>query len=183
MAEEENKEEEQQAPQKSGGGKGLMIALIVVVVLLLAAVAGGGYYMYSQGMFNQNQEKQEEVEEEDDSPKNANFTAKFENIVLNITKNNGRNALMKLAFTFKSKEETIAERAEENSAEIMDAVISIISTKTAEELRTLGGKEILKEEMIVAINDILNENITEDNEETSIRDSIQKLFFVNFVIK
>ena len=184
MAEEEKTEE---VPQKSsGGGKGLMIALIAVVVILLLAVIGGGYFMYSQGMFNGAQQTQiqevEESQEEEESSK-ASYTADFKDIVLNITKNSGRNALMKLSFTIKSKEETIEARSVENAAEIMDAVISIISTKTAEELRTLGGKEILKEEMIIAINDILNENINEDNEDASIKDGIEKLFFVNFVIK
>jgi len=104
-------------------------------------------------------------------------------MVLNITKQNGREALMKLSFTVKSTEETIEARTEENKAEILDAVITTISTKTAEELGTLGGQEVLKEELLLAINDILNQNINEDNEDTSIKDSVKKLFYTNFVIK
>jgi flagellar FliL protein len=185
MADEEKKEDTKPA---SSGGKGLMIVLLILVVLLIGAVAGGGYYLYSQGFFDKasedgapKQEKKVEAKEEDNLP--VKFKAEFKDMVLNITKQNGREALMKLSFTIKSTEETIKDRADENKAEILDAVITTISTKTAEELGTLGGQEVLKEELILSINDILNENITEDNEESSIKNSVKKLFYTNFVIK
>ncbi len=129
------------------------------------------------------QDENSKSEESTSDSTAAKYSAKFEDIILNITKNNGRNAIMKLAFTIKSSEDGIETRATENTAEIMDAVISIISTKTAEELRTLGGKEVLKEELIISINDILNAGINEDNEDDVVRDGVKKLFFVNFVIK
>ncbi len=194
MADDEKQEEK---PKKSGGGKGLMIALIVVIVILLSALGGGGYYLYSSGALDtilnkdtankvdkqSNTKDNKETESNDEDNTVAKFTSQFKDIVLNITKNNGRNALMKLAFTIKSTEETIDARAQENNAEIMDSVINIISTKTAEELSTIGGKEVLKEELIIAINDILNDAINEDNEGDAKKDGVKKLFFVNFVIK
>jgi flagellar FliL protein len=190
MAEEE-KEEKQE--KKSGSGKGLLIGLILLVVILLGAIGGAGYYLYSTGALekltaspDQIDTKSSKKEKDSDKEEEENtvlFSASIKDIVLNITKNNGRNALMKLAFTMKSPEEAIEARVTENNAEIMDAVISIVSTKTAEELRTLGGKEVFKEELLIAINDILNANITEENEETAIKDGVKKLFFVNFVIK
>jgi flagellar FliL protein len=181
MADEEKKEKKP--------GKGLLIGLIVLIVLLLGILGGGAYYAYSSGMLNnlnnntESNSKNIEIKKEKNKDSSKLYEASLKDIVLNITKNNGRNALMKLAFTMKSTEESIADRVEENNAEIMDAVISIISTKTAEELRTLGGKEVLKEELLISINDILNENITEDNEDSAIKDGVKKLFFVNFVIK
>jgi flagellar FliL protein len=88
---------------------------------------------------------------------------------------------MKLSFSLKSTEPTITTIIETNNAEIVDAVIGQISARTSEELLTVGGKALLKEEMLEEINAIINE-ATAGNEEIK-RNIIKKLFFTSFVIK
>jgi flagellar FliL protein len=88
---------------------------------------------------------------------------------------------MKLSFSLKSFEPTIETIIEANNAEIVDAVIAQISSRTSEELLTVGGKALLKEEMLDEINTIINE-ATSSNEDIK-RNIIQKLFFTSFVIK
>jgi flagellar protein FliL len=192
-------DEKEEASGKSGGGNGLVMVVLILLVLLLGGLGVGGYMLYEKGFFDKDKAPAAsggatsaatnsngntvEADGTDRNLSSANLhSAEFKNIVLNIQKNNGRNALMKLAFTLKSKEEGIAARAEANTAEIMDIVISLISTKTAEELRTLGGKEVLKEELVMAINDVLNANITPDTE-GAVPNGVKKIYFVNFVIK
>ena len=177
MAEEENKEEVKQ----SGGGKGLIIVLIALVVILLLAVVGGGYFLYSQGVLNGNQTQQEQVVKEDGSGDSETFKADINDLVLNITNSKGKEKLMKLSFSIKSSEPTIAALVEEYRAEIIDVVIAQISARSSEELLTVGGKNLLKDELISDINNVIDE-VTASNDDIK-RNSVQKILFTSFVIK
>lgn len=177
MAEEENKEEVKQ----SGGGKGLIIVLIALVVILLLAVVGGGYFLYSQGVLNSNQTQQEQVVKEDGSNDSETFKADINDLVLNITNSKGKEKLMKLSFSIKSSEPTIAALVEEYRAEIIDVVIAQISARSSEELLTVGGKNLLKDELISDINSVIDE-VTSSNDDVK-RNSVQKILFTSFVIK
>ena len=175
MAEEENVGKEKKS------GKGLMIALIAIIVILLAAVGVGGYFLMSNGgregaPAEQNMEKAEA----DDNSKEF-FKVPVNDLVLNITNSKGREKLMKLSFTLKSTESTIATIVEDNKAEIIDVVIGQISARSSEELLTVGGKELLKEELLEEINLVLNDAMA-TNEDVK-KNNVKKLYFTTFVIK
>jgi flagellar FliL protein len=174
--------------KKSGGGKGLIIALIVLVVLLLGAVGAGGYLLYTKGVFSDappeaaaTTAKTEAPMEAEDEDIGETFQSKIDNLVLNITDAKGRAKLMKLSFTIKSTEPTIGSLVDANKAELVDSVIKQISARSSEELLTVGGKAMLKEEMIDEINNILNDAIGEQEEIK--KNSVVKIFFTSFVIK
>lgn len=176
MAEENNEE----VKKSSSGGKGLLIVLIALVVILLLAVVGGGYFLYSQGVLNQSQ-NQETVQKEEASSNGKTFKVDLNDLVLNITDSRGREKLLKLSFTLQSTEEKIEALVEEYRAEIIDVVISQISARSAEELLTVGGKNLLRDELVEDINRILNE-VTASNSDVK-RNSIQKVLFTSFVMK
>ena len=176
--------DEEVVEEKKGGGNGMMIVLIILVVALIGAVGFLGYMVMGQSDQGPESEKvkEEKAKEEAGDAKNGeSFVAKIDNLVLNITNAKGREKLMKLSFTLKSVEPTIEVLVEANNAEIVDAVIGQISARTSEELLTVGGKQLLKEEMLEEINAIINE-ATASNEEIK-RNNIKKLFFTSFVIK
>ncbi|MFY9073585.1 flagellar basal body protein FliL [Malaciobacter mytili] len=177
MAEEENK-----VSEKSGGGKGLMVVLIALIVILILAVGGMAYFLFSNGTLN-GQAGTATQEENADAKKDEgdNYKTSINDLVLNITNSKGREKLMKLSFTLKSTEKNIEAIVEEHKAEIVDIVISQISARSSEELLTVGGKALLKEELIDEINSILNE-MTATNEDIK-KDSIKQLYFTTFVIK
>jgi len=173
--------EEVESAEKKSGSKGLMVVLIVLIVVLLLAVGGMAYFLFSKGaLSNDNnangQEQTEKSVEEGDSYKTA-----INDLVLNITNSRGREKLMKLSFTLKSTEEKIESIVEKYKPEIIDIVISQISARSSEELLTVGGKALLKEELIDEINSVLNE-VTASNEDIQ-KDSIKNLYFTTFVIK
>lgn len=181
MAEEENKE-------KKSGGNSMMIVLIILIVILLAAVGGIGYFLYSKGMFdpksdNNNQQTQEQAKKDvaaSGGDKTETFLAKIDSLVLNITDAKGRAHLMKLSFTLKTKEPTIEQIVEVNKAEIIDAVIREVSARSSEELLTVGGKDMLKDDMLAEINNILNDAT---DPEAIARNCVKDLYFTSFVIK
>jgi len=183
MAEEEAKEE---TPKKSGNP--MMIVLIILIVILLVAVGGGGYLLYSKGVFNDAPKDgittptTEVVEKGDKEDVGEIFKTTIDSLVLNITNAKGREKLMKLSFTLKTIEPTIEIILEDNKAEIIDKVISLISARSSEELLTVGGKAMLKDEMLAEINNILNDSIR-DGDEDRKRDAVLDIFFTVFVIK
>ncbi len=170
--------------KSSGGGKGLMIALIALVVILILAVVGGGFFLYSSGALGggNNQAAHEEVKKEESSEKgDLSFKADITDLVLNLTDSRGKEKLMKLSFSIKSSEPTIAAIVEEFKAEIVDVVISQISSRSSEELLTVGGKNLLKDELLQDINNVVNE-VTKTKPEVS-KNNVKQILFTTFVIK
>ena len=170
----------------AGGNKKMMIALIGVIVVLLIAI-GVGAFLYFSGALNsedgakaeQNQtEKKASASEEEAGP---SFQADVNDLVLNITDAKGNEKLMKLSFSLKASNEGIPAMIETNKAEIIDAVIALVSSRSAEELLTLGGKELLKEELLEEVNKILNEANSGNGDYE--QNSVKKLFFTSFVLK
>ena len=167
-------------------GNPMMIILIVLIVLLIGAVGAIGYFLYSKGMLDDknedgSQKTEQKVQKAQAEEEGETFIAKIESLVLNITNAKGREKLMKLSFSLKSTEPTIATIIETNNAEIVDAVIAQISARTSEELLTVGGKALLKEEMLEEINAIINE-ATSGNEEIK-RNIVKKIIFYIFCYK
>ncbi len=175
---------EEEAKEAKSGGKGILVVLIVLIIILLLAVVGGGYFLYTEMNKAANPDaamQEKTVMKSDASGEKAAFQAAINDLVLNITNAKGREKLMKLSFTLKSSEETIEGIIEENKAEIVDVVIAQISARSSEELLTVGGKALLKEELLEEINSVINE-ATSDNSDIK-RNSVKKLFFTSFVIK
>ena len=170
--------------QKKSGNL-MIIILIVLIVILMVAIGGIGYMLYSKGFFDdkpQDGESTQKVEKKEaDENAKVFFKAEINDLVLNITNAKGKEKLMKLSFSIKSVEPTIEQIVADNRDEIIDVVIQQISARSSEELLTVGGKELLKEELIDEINAIVNQ-ATASNEEIK-RNNIQKLFFTTFVIK
>lgn len=173
--------------KKSGGGNPMMLVLIILIVVLLLAVGGLGYFMYSSGSLSneQNQAPTPATQQVDQAQKKdigETFKASIDSLVLNITDAKGRAKLMKLSFTLKTIEPAIEAVIEETKAEIVDSVIRQISARSSEELLTVGGKAMLKEEMIDEINNILNDSIPEGDDDRP-RNPVVDIFFTSFVIK
>ena len=176
--------DDNQDSKSSGGGNGLMIVLIALVVILILAVVGGGFFLYSSGALGGNnaQAPQTEVKKEESSEKgDLSFKADIEDLVLNLTDSRGKEKLMKLSFSIKSSEPTIAAIVEEFKAEIVDVVISQISSRSSEELLTVGGKNLLKDELLQDINNVINE-VTKSKPEVS-KNNVKQILFTTFVIK
>ena len=181
--------EEVQAEQgkPKGGNKALMIILIVVVVILLSVV-GVGAYLYFSGALGAGHEAADkngthaktEHEEKAHKPE-ATFEAAINDLVLNITDAKGNEKLMKLSFSMQSQNEKIQAIVDKNKAEITDAVIVQIGSRSAEEMLTLGGKELLKEELLDEINKILNN--ANSGAEHFTPNCVEKIFFTSFVLK
>ncbi len=177
MAEDGNEE----VKQSGKSGKGLMIVLIVLIVILLAGLGFLGYIVYDKVLNVDPKASQEQTKNEDAKEGSEFYKAAVNDLVLNITNAKGREKLMKLSFSLKSTEPTIEAIVEEYKPEIVDVVIAQISSRSSEELLTVGGKALLKEELLQDINNIINE-VTSTNSDIK-QNNIKQILFTTFVIK
>jgi len=164
----------------------MMMILIGLIVILILAIGGIGYFMYSKGLFsdkpiNQATPTSEQNMIEPKQDYGEIYLSPIDSLVLNITDAKGRAKLMKLSFTLKTNESTIESLIEANKAEIVDSVIRQVSARSSEELLTVGGKAMLKEEMIDELNNILND--AADGDDDIVKNMVIDIFFTSFVIK
>lgn len=157
--------------------KAVLIVLIFLILILISAIGFGGYYIYTN-VLNKNvsiiTNNKEEPKKEDASDF---LKIPINDLVLNISNMKGQAKLMKLSFTIKSSFEGLAEFVDTNKPEIVDSIINIVSSKHSEELLTLSGKTLFKEEVIKELDKILI-NQTGDNTV-----HIKDILFTSFVIK
>ncbi len=170
---------EDRRPQNSGGGSKVLIILVLFLIIILAFVGVGGYMLYSKGDFS----PQKAAGSTAKAPVKSyqKFQAAINDLVLNITDAQGRAKLMKLSFTMQSTEPSFASMVKNNKPEIIDTVIREISSRSSEELLTVGGKELLKEDLIQDINKVLNGS--NENGQNVQSNSIKEIYFTIFVIK
>lgn len=173
-------DEEVAVQEQKSKGKGLIIALIALVIILILVVAGGGYFLYN-GMKAEQPAAPASAKATEDKESKDFYQVQINDMVLNITNTKGREKLMKLSFTINSIEDEIELLMDQNKAEIVDLVIALISSRNSEELLTVGGKELLKEELVVEINAILNRAIGDNSDYK--KDNVKNIFFTAFVIK
>jgi len=175
-------DEEVVVQEQKSGGKGVLIALIALIIILILVIAGGGYFLYQNSMnANAQAANANGANAVEERVYKDSYKVQINDMVLNITNSKGREKLMKLSFTIDSIEDDIEQLMDENKPEIIDLVISLISSRNSEELLTVGGKELLKEELIQEINNILNRAIGDNN--SYKKDNVKNLFFTAFVIK
>lgn len=163
MAEEENKEipEGEEAPKK---GKGKLIIIIAVVLILV--LGGGGAALMMMGGEDENAEQEELIVEEQLE------ASKLEPFIVNLK---GGRSFLKLTLMIefdmgllgmgkKPGEEDSPPMSEddlpgalgERKPMIRDAILTVLSSKSATILLTVEGKEQLKEELVEAINDAVD---------------------------
>ena len=182
---------DEELEEGGGGSNKLMIILIALVFILLLAVGAGGYLLYSKGAFSdqppmaaegmQQAPMEEKVSKSDSGDSEPTYNVAVEDLILNITTAKGREKLMKLSFTLKCAHEGCEGLVEMVTPEIQDAVITQVSARSAEELLTVGGKALFKEELLDEVNAIINEE-TKTNEDIK-QNIIKQIYFTTFVIK
>lgn len=173
----------------SKGGNKLIIILIALVLILLIAVGAGGYLLYSKGAFsdeepmtqNMSEQAQQVKKSSADNDMGPTVNVSIEDLILNVTTTKGREKLMKLSFTLKCAHDGCEALIEQIRPEIQDVVITQTSSRSVEELLTVGGKALFKEELLDEINAVINEE-TKTNEDIK-QNIIRQLYFTTFVIK
>lgn len=90
-------------------------------------------------------------------------------IIVNLASDKGRR-LLKVTIQLEPAGPTTGEEVTNHMAQLQDTLITILSSKTWEELLTVEGKLTLKEQILTRINNVLN-------------NGVKNVFFVEFIIQ
>ncbi len=164
MADEFNAEESEQPPKeavKKGLGKKKLIIIAVVVLVLI----GGGFFGYT--MFFTGKDKSADAKKEEKN-KAKTVMMPMEPFILNLAEH-GR--FLKLSMQFELNDASVQPMVTEKVPQLRDAIITLVSSKSAEALSSPEGKFLLKDEILMRANQAI------------ARDVFKNLYFTEFVMQ
>jgi flagellar FliL protein len=164
MADEVNAEASEQPPKESpkkGFGKKKLIIIVVAVLFLI----GGGVFGYT--MFFGGKDKGNEAKKEEKS-KGKTVMVPLEPFILNLAEH-GR--FLKLTIQFELSDSTAQPIVTEKTPQLRDAIITLVSSKSADSLSSPEGKFLLKDEILLRANQAIG------------RDVFKNLYFTEFVMQ
>ncbi len=189
------KEKEAAAENQEGGKKkGKSKLLIIIVAIVVLVVAGVAVKMFVLGGKKKPAKKKENTEQqatqEESAPQPApepSYAPVNESkltpvvvgpLIVNLADVGGDRYLkVKLVMleiptaAKKEKKEGEKEGISLQDAIIRDTIITVLSSKTSDDLLSVSGKEELKNELITAINQALQRNL------------VRKIYFLDFIIQ
>ncbi len=179
MAEEKkDKEKDGEKKEEKKGGNKMMLIIIGIVVLGLAI--GGGVFFALKGSGDKKDKKESvknedeessDAEEEKDSEAESGEESKGEhgeksehgeklgNAILPldtfIVNLQVKGSFLKTTIQLEFNKPELPHKVESDTAKIRDAVIRVLSTKSAQEILTPEGKDQLREEIKISTNEAL----------------------------
>jgi len=152
-------EEKEKRVKKSNKGLFLMIAILVV------ALGGGaaGYLLFFNGKGGGEAKKEEKKKEDMKSALIA-----LDAFVLNLAEQ-GR--FLKVSMQFEVADASFLQLVNEKTPQLRDAIITLVSSKSAESLSSPEGKFQLKDELLLRANQAIG------------KDVFKNLFFTEFVMQ
>ncbi|WP_027191169.1 flagellar basal body-associated FliL family protein [Fundidesulfovibrio putealis] len=173
-------EDDGAAPKK----KKSKLLLIIILVVLLAALGGGGYFAYlkflappppetaeaapAEGEKKDEKKKEEKKDEKKDEKKKeegashgkkddkgAKPVTTIQNIVTNLADPGGKR-YVRLSVEFDFKDEHVAQEfGEKYQARIKDTILTLLWSKTSEELSSVDGMIAFRTELQSRVNQIM----------------------------
>ncbi|MDH4100582.1 MAG: flagellar basal body-associated FliL family protein [Nitrospirota bacterium] len=170
MAEEtEEKTEAAEAPpeKKKKSKKPLLIIILVVVSLLLG---GGGFFAWK--MFFSKKTGEHPAEEAPKKVEDLKLGTNYplESLIVNLADPGGKRYL-KITIHFEMSDVKLKDEMDMRKPQVQDMLITLLSSKTYEEIGTVVGKKLLRQEILNIVNSRLKLGQVKD------------VFFTEFVIQ
>ncbi len=168
MAEEERDETQQEGTEegakKKGKGK-----LIIIIVVALAVLGGGGFFAYSKFLAPKKESASEEAKKKEDIIlEEQPMLFDLQPFVVNLA---DRGRFLKITIKLELIDQKYEKLAEARVPQIRDAIITLISSKSADSLSTPEGKFQLKDELLMRANSATG------------RDIFKNVYFTDFVMQ
>jgi len=182
MAKEKNQEAEDAAEAGTGTGRGgaTNVVLIVVAALLSLGMGAGGAFLFASSQRPPAETARVESPEaaaEQESAARKDVIDGFkdrlyglEPFVVNVT-GDGYNRFLKLRLELETSDPIVKQELDARLPQIRDALIVLLSSKQLSDITDFEGKALLKEDILVRLNDVL---------ETG---SIRSALFTEFVVQ
>ncbi len=171
---------------KKGGSNILLIIVVVMLFLILAGGAAAAYFMLNEDtevLDDAQQAKQTKVTkapvattaQQTTTTRSTDYAQvgpmyPMDQFIVNLY-NEGSSRYLKTTITFELSIPELSAEMDTKKPLIRDIVIKTLSAKTYEEISTIRGKENLKDEIAMKVNQVLSDG------------KINNLFFTDFVIQ
>ena len=173
MAEEEKEDGEEKAGK--GGGKKKLIIIIVAAVVLLGGGVGAFLAMSGGKPAAEGEEAgAEEVEEEaaaEGEGEHGELPGAMMQLDTFIVNLQVKGSFLKTTISLEFAEPELPHTVENDTPKIRDAIIRVLSTRTANDILNKDGKEKLGEEIKKVVNEVLE---SED---------VVKVYFTEFIVQ
>ncbi len=167
MADEEKEQQEAQEEQPKKKGKSKLLIIIILAVVLLG---GGGFFAYTKFIAKpkEAEAKAEEKNQEEVVKEEQPVLFALDPFVVNLS---DRGRFLKCSMQLELVDKSFEEMAKEKTPHIRDAIITLISSKTADSITTAEGKFQLKDEILMRANASVGKDI------------FKNVYFTDFVMQ
>jgi flagellar FliL protein len=154
---------EEKTEQPKSGKKNLLIVIVIVVLALALAGAGFAYLQFFKAKPGAVENRKEEKKE----TKSALIA--IDPFVLNLAEQ-GR--FLKVSMQFEIADATQQQSVNEKMPQLRDAIITLVSSKSAEAVSSPEGKFQLKDEILLRANQAMGKGVV-----------FRNLYFTEFVMQ
>ncbi len=152
--------------------KTLVIVIIAVAVLFIGGVGGGFYMIWNKLADLDARIQSEEVADEEDEGQAAAMGALFplDTFIVNLADEKSKRYL-KVTMQIELKEGEALELLEKRLVQVRDIILMILPTKRFQEIRSVDGKTVLRQEIMARLNDLFK------------KEAVNNIYFTEFVVQ
>lgn len=149
-----------------------VVAVMTAVMVLFMVLVGGGFYMMWMKItaLAPPEEIAEEDTEDVEEVMEVGEMFPLDTFVVNLADSGGKRYL-RATLQLELAPEQAAETFEQRLPQIRDVILTVLPTKTFEDIRTVAGKSALREEILQRLNTLLNV------------EGVANIYFTEFVIQ
>ncbi len=167
--EKEDLEQEDQETQEKEGPKRKKVPInLIIICILLLCLAGGGVYVWKSGLIPFGSDKSNIDKTTDNQELGPIFS--MDTFIVNLVGGRGKNYL-KAKIDLELDSEKTTSEMNKRLPQIRDAILTLLSSKSNEDINTLEGKYQLRAEIISSLNQYLKTG------------KIKNVYFTDFIIQ
>ncbi|MCS6786055.1 MAG: flagellar basal body-associated protein FliL [Thiobacillaceae bacterium] len=156
------------APAKK---KNLLIIIVIAVVALLAIGGGAVFLLTGKPAAEQQAEGEEAAAAEEEEEAKPPVYEKLETFTVNLA---DQESYLQVEISLKVADAKVQEKIKQHMPEVRDALLRLLSSKTAEELMTAEGKQALAEEVRKEVNRVIGAKKSK---------GVKEVLFTSFIVQ
>ena len=171
MAEEQNNdlEQEGQEPEEKGAPKRKKVPInLIIISILFLCLIGGGIYVWKSGLISRNSDDALLAEQKENQEIGPIYS--LDPFIVNLVGGRGKNYLKAKIELELDSEKTQAEIIK-RLPQVKDSILTMLSSKSNEDINTLEGKLQLRAEIISTLNQHLTHG------------KVKSVFFTDFIVQ
>lgn len=167
MAKKKEKGKEEAVDEKEGKEPKKSKFKLIIIAVAVLLLGGGGYFGWS--MYKQ---KSDEAKTETQEEEKVAIVHPLQSFIVNLSDKKGMGKrYLKVTMEVEVENEKNRLKVENNTSQIRDTVLLLLSSKQINEINTMEGKLDLKQALLSRMNRIIGEGI------------IKRIYFSEFVVQ